>query len=275
MHDASEPASAPAAAYARIDERTFHSTALTRGPWNPDHQHAGPPTAIVCGAVEKVAQAHGLTHISRLTANLIRPVPIGNLCVEVVTDYVGRNAGHFSAHLMAGSKEVGRFTALAQRPTHVELPESLPGHPLPAMAVLPDRSVEAHFPFKKKQLGYGHLVQTRAAAGRMFAGPCSIWFRLLYPLLEGEEPSPYQRVAVAADSGNGISAILDFQKFSFVNFDLTVNLLRPPEGEWICLEAKTYASGMGAGLAESALYDVKGFIGRSTQNLSIRRRTQE
>jgi len=271
-----EPETAtPNAAYARIDERTVHATALTRGPWHPDHQHGGPPIAYVCGAVEKAAHAHGLAHILRLTANLIRPVPIGNLSVEVITDYVGRNAGHFSARLIAGNKEVGRFTALAQREARVELPDSLPGHPLPTMPVLPDRAAEANFPFGKTQLGYANLVETRAAAGKMFKGPCAIWFRLRYQLLENEEPSPYQRVAVAADSGNGISAILDFREYSFVNSDLTINLLRRPVGEWICLEARTYADATGAGLAESALFDVLGFIGRSTQSLSIRKRTHD
>jgi len=261
----------PNAAYARIDERTFHSTALTRGPWHPDHQHAGPPIALVCGAVEKVAHAHGLTHIGRLTANLIRPVPIAKLSVEVMTDYVGRNAGHFSAHLIADSKEVGRFTALAQRETHVELPNSLPGHPLPTMSILPDRAAEGHFPFGKSQVGYADLVEARVADGKMFHGPCAIWFRLRYPLLESEETSPYQRVAVAADSGNGISAILDYHEYSFLNCDLTINLLRRPAGEWICLQARTYADATGAGLAESALFDGKGFVGRSTQSLSIRK----
>jgi hypothetical protein len=229
---------------------------------------------MVCGAVEEVARGHGLTHISRLTANLIRPVPIGEITVEVMTDYVGRNAGHFSAHLIAGDKQVGRFTALAQREAHIELPGSMPGHPLPRMPVPPDDAVEAHFPFRNAKIGYGNLVETRVAAGRMFQGPCAIWFRLLHPLLEGEEPSPYQRVAVAADSGNGISAVLDYHEYSFVNSDLTINLLRRPLGEWICLEARTYADETGAGLAESALFDVTGLIGRSTQSLAIRKRNR-
>ena len=39
----------------------------------------------------------------------------------------------------------------------------------------------------------------------------SIWFRLKHPIVAGEAPSVYQRVAVAADSGNGISAVLDLR----------------------------------------------------------------
>ena len=260
------------AAYFPLQARGFRSSELTRGPWHPEHQHAGPPVALVCRAMEQAAQEHGLSHISRLTANLIRPVPIGDLVVEVMTDYVGRNAGHFSAHLMAGNKDVGRFTALAQRETHVDLGGQFPGHPLPMIPIGPHDAAECHFPFAGKDIGYGDLVETRTSRGVMFNGPCAIWFRLRHPLVQGEQSSGYQRVAVAADSGNGISAILDFQEYSFVNSDLTINLLRRPVGEWICLDARSYFGGNGCGLAESSLYDIEGLIGRATQSLSVRKR---
>ena len=50
----------PTAAYSPLQARSFRSSALTRGPWHPDHQHAGPPVALVCRAVEQAAQGHGL-----------------------------------------------------------------------------------------------------------------------------------------------------------------------------------------------------------------------
>ena len=190
-----------------------------------------------------------------------------------MTDYVGRNAGHFSAHLMAGNKDVGRFTALVQREAHVELGDQLPGHPLPIVPVAPQDAEESHFPFAGKDIGYGDLVETRTARGTMFSGPCAIWFRLRHPLVQGEPASGYQRVAVAADSGNGISAILDYQEYSFVNSDLTINLLRRPVGEWICLDARSCFGANGCGLAESALYDIEGLIGRATQSLAVRKRS--
>ncbi|MEN9314426.1 MAG: hypothetical protein RIS35_819, partial [Pseudomonadota bacterium] len=71
----------PPAAYTRLDTRTYRSSALTRGPWHHEHQHAGPPIALVCRAIEQAAREHGLTHIARLTANLLRPVPIDDLIV--------------------------------------------------------------------------------------------------------------------------------------------------------------------------------------------------
>lgn len=261
----------PTSAYLKLENGAYQSSLLTRGPWHPQHQHAGPPIALVCRAVESVAASHGLSHVSRLTANLLRPVPIDELAVEVAADYVGRNAGHFSARLMAKGKEVARFTALAQREIDVPVPDALPGHPLPTAPQGPEDSPLAIFPFASKHVGYADLVEARVARGQFFKGPCAIWFRLLHPLLAGEEPSAYQRVAVAADSGNGISAILDFAHFSFVNSDLTINLLRRPQGEWICLDACTYIGPNGCALAESALYDICGLVGRATQSLLIRK----
>lgn len=260
-------------AYRSVASHGFLAGELTRGPWDPAHQHAGPPTALVCRAIEQAAAAHGLTHLSRLTGNLLRPVPLGELRVEVHEDYVGRNAAHYSARLQGGGKEVARFTALMQREVEQPVPPGTPGHPLPVAPKPPAESQPVMMPFAGRQRGYGDLVENRIASGRFFAGPCCAWFRLRHPLVEGEDPSPYQRVAVAADSGNGISAVLDIRSHVFVNGDLTINLLRRPVGEWIALDAHTALGGNGCGLAESALYDESGLIGRATQSLTVRQRS--
>jgi hypothetical protein len=262
----------PPSAFVALGPGAYRATDLTRGPWHPDHQHAGPPIALVAREIERVAAALELTHIARLTANLLRPIPIADLAVAVHTDYAGRNAGHFSARLEAGGKEVARFTALAQRESDLPIPAGLPGHPLPAAPRAVADSPAERFPFAVDTTGYPDLIDSRVAEGVFFRGPSAVWFRLRYPLVEGDEPSPIQRVAVAADSGNGISAILDWSRFVFVNSDLTVNLLRRPQGEWICVDAKTLVGPSGTGLAEARLFDADGLIGRSTQSLAIRAR---
>ena len=75
----------------------------------------------------------------------------------------------------------------------------------------------------------------------------------------------------AADFGNGIGAELDVATSVFINPDLTVHLMRPPEGEWVCLDARTRFGPPGTGLAESALWDTRGRIGRALQGLYIGR----
>lgn len=260
-------------AFVRAGAARWRATELTRGPWSPEHQHAGPPVALVAGAIARAAAPLGLTHLARLTANLLRPIPIAELSVSVQTDYAGRNAAHFSAVLRADGKEVARCTALAQRENDLALPQGLPGHPLPQAPRSVEFSPAGRFPFaSSERLGYSDLVETRVAAGTMFRGPCAIWFRLRHPLVAGETPLPVERVAVAADSGNGISAVLDYRKYLFVNSDLTLNLLRQPTGEWICLEAATLLGPGANGLAEARIYDEQGLIGRSTQSLAVRLR---
>ena len=271
-HPPAHPEPLPAAAYTVLSPRTVRASVLTRGPWDPQHQHAGPPIAMVCRAIESVAQEHGLGHIGRLTANLLRPLPIAELEIEVVTDYSGRNAAHYSARLWGEGKELARFTALAQRENELTLPDALDGHPLPQAPRPPDASTIQRMPFGRSTTGYADLVENRIASGSFFRGRCAAWFRLRRPLVDDETPSGYQRVAVAADSGNGISAVLDFARYSFVNSDLTINLLRRPLGEWVCIDARTLLAPNGCGLAESQIFDQAGLIGRATQSLAVRAR---
>jgi hypothetical protein len=79
-------------------------------------------------------------------------------------------------------------------------------------------------------------------------------------------------VLAAADSGNGISATLDYGRFVFINVDLTVHLQRMPAGEWICLDAVTIPEPEGVGISDTALYDERGPIGRAAQTLLIAER---
>ena len=262
----------PASAYTARENGTYLATLLTRGPWNPEHQHAGPPSALAAQAIARVAAPLGLTHFARLTASLFRPIPVAELNIVVETAYSGRNAGHFCAQMFAAGKEVARFTALVQRAAEVSIPSELPGHPLPLAPCPPEASRPAQFPFVNHMLGYADLVEIRVAEGAYFAGPCAAWFRLRHPLIGGRAATPIERVAVAADSGNGLSAVLDFERYLFLNNDLTINLFRPPEGEWICIDARTMLGPGGSGLAEARIFDAAGLIGRSTQSLLIRKR---
>jgi hypothetical protein len=115
-------------------------------------------------------------------------------------------------------------------------------------------------------------MEWRFVAGSFLEpGPATAWLRMRHPLLPGEAPSPLVRVLAAADSGNGVSAALDYRRWVFINADLTVYLARPPVGEWIALEAATTVAD-GVGLATSVVHDQQGPVGRGLQALFIDRR---
>jgi hypothetical protein len=134
----------------------------------------------------------------------------------------------------------------------------------------PDEAKPGRFPDTGQDVGYHTAMEYRFVRGGFAEpGPAVAWMRMRVPLVDGEEPSPLERVLVAADSGNGVSATLDWSRFLFINVDLSVHLHRPMTGEWVCLDAITIPERTGIGIADTALYDERGPIGRADQTLLV------
>ncbi|MBI2890362.1 MAG: thioesterase family protein [Nitrospirae bacterium] len=266
---------------------SFIATELTRGPWNPAHQHGGPPSALLARAIEQ-NDPEGGWHVARLTYEFLRPVPLGRLRIETRPLKEGRTVQWVEAILSDERREVVRATALRIRRRSVRLPSPSEVDPRPVRGPesasggsgqhgeprppLPEQCRPFEFPFFGTALGYHSAMEGRWVRGEFGAGPAASWFRMRYPLLPGESPSPLQRVAMVADSGNGISMMLNISQFTFVNPDLTIYLHRYPVGEWVCLDAATIPENLGVGLAVGTLFDEKGHIGRSLQSLVIEER---
>ena len=249
-----------------LDNGEVASTEFTRGPWSKDHQHGGPPAALLGRAVEQAAPG---MHVARLTVEFLRPVPIARLRVRVEVLRPGKRVQLVGASLHAGADEVYRAIALCLRADGVPLPEPPPpGPPPPA----PDASEPFEFTFFPWPVGDHTAVDIRRAAGTWGTGAMAAWLRMRVPLVDGEDTSPLARVVVAADAGNGISAPLDPAQWIFINPDLTVYLHRPLVGEWVCLDGRTTPEPIGIGLAQAGLWDERGAIGRSLQSLLVTRR---
>jgi hypothetical protein len=122
-----------------------------------------------------------------------------------------------------------------------------------------------------ESVGWHTAMEIVFARGRFLEpGPATVWMRPRVELVAGETISPLQRTMLAADGGNGVSAPLDWAGFIFINTDLTVHLLRPPEGEWVCLDSVTHVDRLG--MTDTALWDERGRIGRAAQTLLVRKR---
>jgi Thioesterase-like superfamily len=249
-------------------EDRFLATELTRGPWDPRAQHAGPPAALLGRAVERFGERADL-HTARVTFEIMRPVPIAALQVAARRLRDGRNVDLVEASLTAGGVEVMRAVALRIRAAELPLP---PGLGEPRRLPGPDQGRDQPFFPTGQEVGYHTAMEWRFVAGSFLeAGPATTWLRMRHPLLPGEAPSPLVRVLAAADSGNGVSAALDYRRWLFVNADLTVYLARPLAGEWVALEAATTVAD-GVGLATSVIHDEQGPVGRGLQALFVDRR---
>ena len=112
----------------------------------------------------------------------------------------------------------------------------------------PDAGREVPFFPTGQAVGYHTAMDYRFVAGAFVEpGPAVVWMRMRQPLVADEPPSPLVRVLVAADSGNGVSAALDYRRFLFINTELTVHLVREAAGEWVCLDAVTRPGTLGVG----------------------------
>jgi hypothetical protein len=247
----------------------FEPSELTRGPWDPDSQHAGPPAALLGRAIERVGEPEG-KHVGRVTCEILRPVPIAPLTVSASVARPGRSVELVEASLADEDGEVMRATAWRLATEPVELAPKPPPEPPPHG---PDDGEPRDFFPTGVDVGYHTAMEYRFVVGAFLElGPAVVWMRMRHPLVEGEEPTPLQRVLIAADSGNGVSASLDYHRFVFINTDLTVHLHRGPETEWVCLDAATRLDSAGIGMSDTLLWDERGRIGRAAQTLLVRQR---
>ncbi len=255
----------------------YLATELTRGPWDPGAQHAGPPAALIGREIERLGGGRlgggegPPAQVGRITYEILRSVPIARLSVQAEIVRPGRHVELVRATL---ADEDGEPLVRAQgwrlRADRVSFEAPAPAAASPSG---PEQGEHASFPDVGLGVGYHSAMEYRFIRGSFTElGPATVWMRMGVSLLPGEEPSALQRVLVAADSGNGVSVTLDWSRYLFINVDLTVHLHRMPAGEWICLEAETFPEPSGIGMADTRLLDQEGQIGRAVQTLLVAQR---
>ncbi|MEJ7750343.1 MAG: thioesterase family protein [Thermoleophilaceae bacterium] len=247
----------------------FAATELTRGPWHAESQHAGPPCALLGRELDRAGAIAG-ARVARATFEILRPVPIAQLRVSAGVVRPGRSVELVEGVLMHEDKEILRARAWRMRTAKVTL-DPAPGAEDPPAG--PARGEPRAFFDTGHDVGYHSAMEVRFLSGAYLEpGPARAWTRMRVPLIEGEDPSALERVLVAADSGNGVSAPLDHRRFLFINADLSVALLRMPETEWVLLDSVSRAEPDGVGMSDTLLADERGPIGRATQSLLVAER---
>jgi acyl-coenzyme A thioesterase PaaI-like protein len=257
----------------------FTPTEHARGPWDPGALHGGAPAALIAAAFERMEPGAEL-RIARLGFEFLRPIPFAPLELSTRMVRAGRRVQELAAELRIASgggaesdrQLVCRASALRVQPVPDDLPPGIlsPGEALPG----PELGQEVDFALNP-DAGRSFAstgMEMRWLSDPWALGPGKVWMRLRRPLLPGEPLSALTRLVGTADFGNGVSAPLPFDKYLFINADLTIHLWRAPRGEWIGLDARTLLHGGGTGTAESVLHDEEGPVGRAFQTLVVQPR---
>ncbi len=249
----------------------FLAAPATRGPWDERMMHGGAPSALLARAIERTEPGAELV-VTRLTIEFLGGVPVGPVEVATSLTKPGKRFQIVDATLDAGGRRV--CVARAVRLRRGDLPGAAAAPPAAAEPLPAPASGESWPTFfdSELELFYPDATEIRIVGGELGSGHAIAWIRLRGDLLPGESPSPLVRACAAADFSNGLSWILPFDDWLFVNTELTVHLHREPEGEWIGLDARTSSDASGIGLATATLHDLRGPFGVCAQALFVERR---
>ena len=252
----------------RVEGNRVISSPHAAGPWNPHMQHGSAPSALVTWLAEQMPTASPMA-VSRVTVDLMRPVPVAPLTYEIEVLREGRKIQLVGIRLLSNGTVVVNATVLKIRIAEQPLPPDIGDAPL--TVPLPDHPGLAEP--KDHSSPFVSGVTIRAVHGGFLTlGPGAIWYRANRAIIEGQPISQVMRAMIAADFSNGSSSVLSFKEWTFLNADLTVNLARPPVGDWVLLDSESWIGPDGAGLAASKLADKNGYFGRAVQTLVIERR---
>ena len=244
----------------------FRPTGYCRGPWDVDACHAGPPTALMAGAVEGLV---GGLQLVRLTVEFMRPIPMAGFRVQAEVRRPGRQMTLTEAEIFDDDRIYARAYGM-----HLRVLDRPDVSTAPVRPPRLEDAVPGPFPVLDTAHGeraFGESTECRydPEGSHGTGGPTTVWMRTTVPLLEGIEASPFQRICPLADCGNGLSFNDFLDEVLFVNADLTISLHRVPQGEWFASRALSHWEPSGIGRADAELFDTAGPVGRATQNLLL------
>jgi hypothetical protein len=243
---------APGGQFNRHGE-VFLPSFYTQGPWDPGSQFGGAPAALLATLVEEIPTLVPM-QIARFSIDLLRPVPLTPLTPQLAVVREGKRIQVVAFSLLADELEVARGSALRVRTGDlgdIDLPDGrrpnpLPEHPHPA----------SHDPFSSPPHGARLAVEYHfEKTGGYFFDPT--WARLHSPVISGEPITPIGRLAYCADMASGIGHRNE-AGLRGINADLSLNVVRYPEGEWLCLKGRGWTSRSGIGQVQGTMYDTAG-----------------
>lgn len=257
------------------DDETTHflPSRLAGGPWNPLHQHGGAVVGLLTRALHRFASPVPM-RLARITVEMFRGVPMTPLRIETRTLRAGKRIQSIEANLFDKELQVARATGLRVRcdsaMSVVATTETLdPGLGRPPSGPIPPFRPSAGF---ESPPGFINAIDFVRDAAIRPGEPANVWARLRCRLVVGEEIDPILRLATLADFASGTGNDMDYTKFSAINPDLTIHVLREPRSEWIGIRGLTRRAEDGIGQSLATLYDLEGPIAHVSASLLLDRR---
>jgi hypothetical protein len=251
-------------------------TILTQGPWHPNAQHGGPVCALLAWAAEQPETLVPM-QLGRLTVDLWRPVPLSPLRVEHRVRRQGKRLQAVDISLFDGENEVAHAAALRLRRGDTTDPEVAedPRRPATDPPVAPTRTGSLFSGPAADRIGFIRSLDAHRVVGQTGGGPPAVlWVRMRQPLVAGTVTPAAAHVAFASDFASSLAGFLDIMRWSFINPDVNLHLLREPTSDWIAVDGVTWVGAEGIGQGRAALFDLDGLVGSATAAQLVERHAE-
>jgi hypothetical protein len=208
--------------------------------------------------------------VARMSVEMTRAVPMAPLAVHAEVTRAGKRIQQVDAHIEADGRVLVRATALRVREARPDDAIAVPfGDPVPDRVPGPPREAEMIRLFSPGFIRSLDFLRSRLAT----PGEGGVtWSRLRVPLVDDEPVTPFVRLATICDFASGTGNPIDFTRFTSINPDLSLHVLREPRGEWIGISARSGIEADGIGQSFATLFDEHGAIARALVSLLVERR---
>ena len=245
----------------RLEGDRVIPTDSARGPWFDDQQHGASLLGLLARFLERVPSAQPM-RLTRISADLSRPVPLVPFTVAARALRDGKRVQSLLAELAIDGQVLARATA-----TRIRVQPGLV--PRESLRPAPPADQPPEFPSEVSPIGRGvscfhDCLEVRGGDARD-APLVRRWFRLVRPLVAGEEPSPTVRVASVADMIVSCGEFIGPDWIS-INPEVSLQIERLPVGEWIGTASEARFGDDGIGMSEGVLFDRGGRVGRAAKS---------
>jgi hypothetical protein len=261
--------SEPAHSYfERTGEAAFRPTAASAGAWNPEELHVAPVNGLVMHELERRLSERPADDklVTRISSDYLGVFTFDEC--EVTCDVIrtGRSVELVEVVVVQNARPAMRTRVWRVSTSDTAAVAGGERAPLP-----PPGDADA---FDFSSAWAGHFVETVdvRTVGAPAPGRATSWMTTALPVVAGEPVSDLTRIALLADTMNGIAVRQSPEEWLFPNVDLTIHLFRRPQGPWLGLETEVVFGPGGHGLTSAHLHDLGGHVGRGEQSLLVRPR---
>ena len=258
------------------DGAAFVGTSCTANAWHENAQSGGAVLALLGHVLEDVP-ARSQMSLTRLTVDLVRPVPIGEpLWIDHEITREGKLIQVVDSVVRSDDTALVRSRALRIREADLSAGATPP-------STADDSGLLARLPAPENladvadQPGVAGFLVTGAELRRHAGdstGPPGAWVRLRVPVVAGDAIRPTSRVTMPMDCVNLIGVAGLPGGVTAINPDVSAHVVRSPVGEWVALVGDTrFAHQVGHGFSAAHMVDRDGVFGVTSTSQVVQRHT--